>query len=56
MDYRPTEASLPTANIDRMRAVVRKARRDVEKIDNEKVNSFKVVASFPAIKQIIDQQ
>ena len=56
MDYRPMEASLPTANIDRMRAVVKKARREVEKIDNEKVNPFKVIASFPAIKHRIDQQ
>ena len=56
MDYRPMEASLPTANIDRMRAVIKKARREVEKIDNEKVNPFKVIASFPAIKHRIDQQ
>ena len=56
MDYRPIEASLPTANIDRMRAVVKEARREVEKIDNEKVNPFKAIASFPAIKHRIDQQ
>ena len=56
MDYRPMEASLPTANLDRMRAVVKKARREVEKIDNEKVNPFKVIASFPAIKHKIDEQ
>ena len=54
--YRPMEASLPTANLDRMRAVVKKARREVEKIDNEKVNPFKIIASFPAIKHKIDQQ
>lgn len=56
MDYRPMEASLPTDNINRMRAVVKKARREADKIDNEKVNPFKVIASFPAIKHKIDQQ
>lgn len=50
MHYRPMEASLPTANLDRMRVVVKKARREVEKIDNEKVNSFKVITSFLGIK------
>lgn len=55
MDYRPMEASLPTANLDRMRVVVKKARREVEKID-EKVNPFKVIASFPGIRHKIDLQ
>jgi len=56
MDYRPMEVSLPASNIDRVRAVVKKARKQVDKVDNERVNPFKVVASFPAIKHRIDQQ
>ena len=36
MDYRPMEASIPTANIDRMRVVVKKARREVEKLTMKK--------------------
>ena len=42
-----------TTNIDRMRAIVKKARKDVEKIDNDKV---RFIASFPAIKERIDKQ
>ena len=56
MQYRPMETSLPTANIDRMRAIVKKARKEAEKIDNDKVNPFKIIASFPAIKARIDKQ
>ena len=36
-----------------MRAIVKKARKDVEKIDNDKV---RFIASFPAIKERIDKQ
>ena len=39
-------ASLAAANIDQVRAVVRKARKEIDKVDNETVNLFKVVASF----------
>ena len=39
-----------------MRAIVKKARKKVDTIDNKRVNPFKVVASFPAIKCRIDQQ
>ena len=30
-----------------------KARKDVEKVDNEKVNTFKIITSVPSIKQSI---
>ena len=54
MSYQPINVSMAAASIDRVRAAVKKARKDVEKIDNEKVNPFKVIASFPFIKQSID--
>jgi len=56
MSYRPMEASLPAASLDRMRAAVKKVRKEVEKVDNDKVNPFKIIASFPAIKARIDKQ
>ena len=56
MPYRPKEASLPAINLDRMRAAVKKVRKEVEKINNDKVNPFKIIASFPAIKAGIDKQ
>ena len=56
MPYRPMEASLPAASLHRMRAAVKKVRKEVEKIDNEKVNQFKIIASFPAIRARIDKQ
>ena len=56
MLYRPMEKSLPTANIDRMRTIVKKARKEAEKIGNDKVNPFKIIASFFAIKGRIDKQ
>ncbi|MCY3928218.1 MAG: hypothetical protein OXG81_08075, partial [Acidobacteria bacterium] len=55
MGYRPMQVSLAAANIDRIRAVVKRARCDVDKVDNEKVNPFKVIASFPSIKERVDQ-
>ena len=48
------EASLAAANIDRVRAVVRKARKEINKVDNDRANPFKVIASFPSIKDHID--
>jgi len=54
MDYSPMEVSLAAANLERVQAHVKKAKRDIEKFDNEKVNPFKVIASFPAIKARID--
>ena len=54
MSYQPINVSMAAANIDRVQAAVKKARKDVEKVDNEKVNPFKVIASFPLIKQSID--
>ena len=55
MDYRPMQVSLAAANIDRIRAVVKKARRDVEKVDHDKVNPFAIIVSFPSIKECVDQ-
>jgi len=54
MSYQPMTVSMAAANIDRVRAAVKKARKEVEKVDNERVNPFKVIASFPSIKQRID--
>ena len=54
LNYQPMEASLAVANIDRVRAVVRKARKEIDKVDNNRINPFKVVASFPSIKDRID--
>ena len=55
MDYRPMQVSLATANIDCIRAVVKKARHDEDKIDHDKVNPFAIIASFPSIKERVDQ-
>ena len=55
MGYRPMEKSMAAANIDRMRAVLNKTKKKIEKIDNERVNPFKIIALFPAIKEKIDQ-
>ena len=38
MHYRSMELSLAAANIDRIRSVMKKARQEVDKIDNERVN------------------
>ena len=54
MDYRPMEVSIAAANIDRMRAVVNKSKKEIYKVDNEQVNPFKIIASFPSIKSKID--
>ena len=48
------EASLATASLDRVRAVVRKARKEIDKVYNSRVNPFKVIASFQSIKAHID--
>jgi len=57
MKYIPMEVSLPAANIERIRTHVKRARQDVKKIDNERVrvNPFKIMASFPSIKERIDK-
>ena len=34
--------------------MVRKARKEIDKVDNDRVNPFKVVTSFPSIKDRID--
>ena len=46
--------SLLTAHIGRVRAIVKKARQDVEKVNNKRVSQFKIIASFPVIKEHID--
>lgn len=51
LDYRPTEVSMAAANIDQIRNAAKKARKEVDKVDNERVNPFKIIASFPAIKE-----
>jgi len=33
-----------------MKAAVKKVRKKVEKIDNDKVGPFKIIASFPALR------
>lgn len=38
MEYRPMQVSIAAANLHRVRAIVKKARNE---IDNEKVNPFK---------------
>lgn len=49
------QVSLAAANIDHIWAVVKKARHDVDKVDHDKVNPFTIIASFPSIKECVDQ-
>jgi len=49
------EVSPSAANFEHIQTHVKKARQDVEKIDNERVNPFKIIASFPSIKERIDK-
>ena len=55
MEYRPIESSLAAINIERVTVHVKKARQEVDKIDNERINPFKIIASFPNIKERIDK-
>ena len=48
------EASIAAANIGRVRSVVRKAKSTVDKTDNERVNPFTFIDSFPFIKDRSD--
>jgi len=50
-NYQPMVESLAAANIDCVRAVVRKARKDIDNIDN---NRDILIASFPSNKECID--
>jgi len=50
MSYIPMEVSLPAAKLEHIRTHLKRARQDVEKINNEWVNPFKIIASFPSIK------
>jgi len=47
--------SIAAANLHRVRVIVNRARNEIDKVDNEKVNPFKVISSFPAIKERVDQ-
>ena len=47
--------SIAAVNLHRVRATVKRARNEIDKVDNEKVNLFKVISSFPAIKERVDQ-
>ena len=49
------EKSLAAANLDRIRVVLNKTKRQIDKVDSERVDPFKIVSSFPAIKSKIDQ-
>ena len=53
-DYQLMEVSLAAANIDWIRTILKKAGKEVDKVDNECVNSFKIIASFKLIKDCID--
>jgi len=55
MEYKPMQVSLSASNIGRIRAAVQKGRRDVDKVDHERVNPFAIIVSFPAIKERVDQ-
>ena len=47
MSYRPMEISLVATNIDRVRTIAKKARQDVEKVDNElQVNPFSIFPNY----------
>ena len=54
LNYQPMEPSLATASLDRVRAVVRKARKEIDKVNNGRLDPFKVIASFQSIKARID--
>lgn len=55
MGYRLIEKSLTAGNIDRVRMQVNKVKKQIDKVDNKKVNPFKVIASFPALKDRTDR-
>ena len=53
------EASLAAANIDRVRAVVRKARKEINKVDNDRANplppfhQLKTILMVPLLCQML---
>ena len=49
------QASLAAAIIDRIRAVAKKARCDVDKVDHDRVNPFAIIASYPSITERVEQ-
>ena len=48
LKLQPLEKSIAAANLERVRAVVNKSKKDVCKVDND---TFKIVSSFPSIKE-----
>ena len=54
LDYQLMETSFATANVSCIRSVVKRAKSFLDKTDNERVNPFKIIALFPAIKEHID--
>ena len=52
--YQPMSVSLAAANIVHVKADIKKAKKEVQKIDNDWVNPFKIIVSFSSIKQQID--
>ena len=42
MTYQPMSVSLAAANIDHVRAVVKKAKKEVERIDNDSYRLFSI--------------
>jgi len=55
MNYNPMEVSVATGNIDRVRENVNKSKKDIYKVNNGKINPFKIIDSFPSIKERIDR-
>ena len=55
MEYRRMQVSIAAANLHRVRTIVKRAKNEIDKVDNEKVNPFKIISSFLAIKEQIDQ-
>jgi len=46
MNYNPMEVSVATGNIYRLRANMNKSKKDICKVNNDKVNPFKIIDSF----------
>lgn len=49
------EKSIAAAKIDKLRAAVNKSKKNVYNVGKDKINLFKIVASFPSIKEKIDR-
>ena len=49
------QVSIAAANLHRVRTIVKRARNEIDKVDNEKVNPLKIISSFPDIKEQVNQ-